>query len=248
MKTSIPTLLLALKAKKSDVEIHKHSAFQLVFTEDNLFQTTLEKEDYPAIYGFVIKPQVAHSCQCSQSNVIIFNIEPYSFLGKLISAKLGKSSSAVFSSKEELLRFFGDQGDELSIAGSLNFHNQHEVIYPMDERVQRAISFIHEHFKSSAISLQDVAREIFLSPSRLAALFKQQIGSSMGKYILWMRLRNAIFLILSDKDKALTAIALESGFYDSSSMNKYMYQMFGISPSRLRKKSDLIQFLDVACL
>lgn len=243
--TITSTLLLALKAKKSDVEIHKHSAFQLVFTEDNLFQTTLEKENHTAIFGFVIKPQVAHSCQCSQSNLIIFNIEPYSFLGRLISDKLGKSTGAVFSSKEELMQFFGGRGDELSIAVLLNLATGHQVIYPIDERVQRALSFINKHFKSGMISLQDVAKEIFLSPSRLATLFKQEIGSSISKYILWMRLRHAIFLILTDKGKALTTIALESGFYDSSSMNKYMYQMFGISPSRLRQKSDLIQFLDV---
>jgi transcriptional regulator GlxA family with amidase domain len=76
-------------------------------------------------------------------------------------------------------------------------------------------------------------------------LFKKQIGSSIGKYILWTRLKNAIFLILSDNEKSLTNIALESGFYDSSQMIKYMYQMFGISPSKLRQKSDLIQFLEI---
>jgi AraC-like DNA-binding protein len=85
---------------------------------------------------------------------------------------------------------------------------------------------------------------VFLSSSRLAYLFKQQTGSSITKYLLWTRIKNAVYLILNSKDKSLTIIAQESGFYDSSQMIKYMHQMFGISPSKLRQKSDLIQFLE----
>lgn len=238
-------LLLILKAKKSNVEIHKHSAFQIVFTEDYPFHSTLENKKYLNIYGFVIKPQVAHSCECSQSNLIIFNVEPYSFLGKLIATKLGNSTAAIFSDVEKFQQFFDSSKDEFSIRSLIKATNQNREIQHIDERIQQSISFINNHFKLETISTQAIANHVFLSPSRLAALFKQQIGSSISKYILWTRLKNAIFLILSERDKTLTTIALESGFYDSSQMNKYMYQLFGISPSKLKQKSDLIQFLDV---
>ncbi|MDI9873044.1 AraC family transcriptional regulator [Flectobacillus rivi] len=238
-------LLLALKAKKSNVEIHRHAAFQIVFTEDNPFSTTLENQQYQDIFGFIIKPQVAHACVCNESNVVILNIEPYSIFGKLIEEQLGDKNAFVFYAKTELQHFFGIYEGAFSLDSLLNYGSQNSLIQPLDIRIEQSIAFIHEHFKVENISTQDVANHVFLSPSRLATLFKQQIGSSISKYLLWTRLRNAIFLILTEKDKNLTTIALESGFYDSSQMTKYMYQLFGIAPSKLKQKSDLIQFLAV---
>ncbi|MDI9871174.1 helix-turn-helix domain-containing protein [Flectobacillus roseus] len=238
-------LILALKAKKSNVEIHKHAAFQIVFTDDYPFSTTLESQEYPDIFGFVIKPQVAHACVCNQGNVVILNIEPYSILGKLIEEQLGDKNAIILYTKVELQHFLGMQEGDFSLDRLLDLNLQNSLIQPLDTRIEDAITFIHEHFKVENISTQEVANHVFLSPSRLATLFKQQIGSSISKYLLWTRLRNAIFQILTAKDKNLTTIALESGFYDSSQMTKYMYQLFGISPSKLKQKSDLIQFLAI---
>ena len=115
----------------------------------------------------------------------------------------------------------------------------------MDKRVENAIDYINKNYKSDKFSINELAKQVFLSSSRLSLLFKQQIGSSIIKYLLWTRLRNAIFLILTNHKKSITEIALECGFYDSSQINKYMYQMFGIAPLKLRQKSDLIQFLEI---
>ena len=112
-----------------------------------------------------------------------------------------------------------------------------------DERVNKTIAFINENFNSDKFTLDELSGKIFLSASRLGFLFREQTGSSIFKYLLWTRLRYAISQILAGNNKSLTEIAYESGFYDSSQMTKYMYEMFGISPSRLRQKSDLIQFL-----
>lgn len=236
-------LLLALKAEKSNVDIHKHSAFQVVFTEDMPFLTTIENKKHNEIFGFAIKPQVAHSCECNQSNLIILNIEPYSFLGKYISTKLEQSNFSIFTNKKEFEHFFETTEAEFSIS-ILVSDKYNQNAQPLDERVLKAILFINENFRLENNSIQDIAKQVFLSPSRLTTLFKQQMGSSITKYLLWTRLRNAIFSILTEKDKTLTTIALENGFYDSSQMIKYMYHMFGISPSKLKQKSDLIQFLE----
>lgn len=237
--------ILALKAEKSNVDIHKHSAFQIVFTEDNPFLSKIENKEYNEIFGFAIKPQVAHSCVCSESNLIILNVEPYSFLGKFISVKLGQSNKAIFTDNKELHQFFENIDIEFSLTSEINKIKSNQNNQIIDERVLNAITFINSHFRLENISTQDIAKQVFLSASRLATLFKQQIGSSISKYLLWTRLRNSIFLILTEKDKTLTKIAFESGFYDSSQMTKYMYQLFGISPSKLKQKSDLIQFLEI---
>lgn len=238
-------LILALKAYKSDVEIHRHSAYQIVLTEDNPFYTNLENKKHQNIYGFVIKPQISHSCECSNSNLIIINVEAYSLLGEFISTKLGNTNSKVFSDNLELKSFFNVSKNDFSINDLLISNQTNKENRETDVRIVKSITYINENFQSENFSIKDLANQVFLSPSRLADLFKQQIGSSITKYLLWTRLRKAIFLILSESDKTLTNISLESGFYDSSQMNKYMYQMFGIAPSKLRQKSDLIQFLEI---
>jgi len=63
----------------------------------------------------------------------------------------------------------------------------------------------------------------------------------LSKYLLWTRLRQVIYLALTDKDRSLTDIAYDTGFYDLPQLNKYMYEMFGMPPKALKYKSDLIQ-------
>ncbi|HSY61752.1 MAG TPA: AraC family transcriptional regulator [Cytophaga sp.] len=238
-------LILALKAYKSDVEIHKHSAYQIVFTEDHPFHTNCEGKQHENIFGFVIKPQVAHACQCSNSTLTIINVEPYSVFGKFLSGKFSEKNKAFFFySQNEINLFFEMSKSNFTIHDLMNRKQDHKPPSIIDERINKIISFINENYTSNTFTIDDLSNLVFLSPSRLSTLFKQQTGSSISKYLLWIRLRNAIYSILTKNEHTLTDIAYENGFYDSSQMNKYMYEMFGISPSRLKKKSDLIQFLN----
>ncbi len=237
--------ILALRAYKSDVEIHRHSAYQIVFTTDNRFHSTIERKKHQNIYGFVIRPQVAHACECSNSNLTIINIEPYSFIGKIILEKLENNKFKVFYDNDELTKFFNISGLNFSIYNLIKSYQPNKSRTQKDERIEKVIAHINQNFQTEQFSLNDIANHVFLSPSRLGFLFKQETGSSITKYLLWARLRRAIFLILTNHKKRITDIALESGFYDSSQMNKYMYQMFGVSPLKLRQKSDLIQFLEI---
>ena len=237
--------ILALRAYQSDVEIHRHSAYQIVFTTDNPFHSTIERKKHQNIYGFVIRPQVAHACECSNSNLTIINIEPYSFIGKIILEKLENNKFKVFYDNDELTNFFNISEFKFSISNLVKSYQPNKSRTQKDERVEKVIVHIDQNFQTEQFSLNDIANHVFLSPSRLGFLFKQETGSSITKYLLWARLRRAIFLILTNHKKRITDIALESGFYDSSQMNKYMYQMFGVGPLKLRQKSDLIQFLEI---
>ena len=236
-------LILTLKAHHSDVQIHKHSACQLVFTDDNPFSSTIENKRHENIFGFVIKPQVAHACECTNSNLFVINIETYSFLGNYITKKLGEARSAVFYDNSTFKAFCNIGKNDFSYLDIFKI-NQDSLGDFMDKRIIQSIEYIHQNFSAENFSFIDLATSVFLSPSRLTGLFKEQTGSSISKFLLWTRLRNAIWLILLKKNKTITDIALESGFYDASQMNKYMYQMFGIAPLKLRQNSDLIQFLE----
>ena len=110
-----------------------------------------------------------------------------------------------------------------------------------DERVIKIVEYIKANYFKQDITPRTFANIVFLSPSRLASLFKEQTGSSLSKYLLWTRLRQVTYLILSEKGRSLTDIAYDTGFYDLPQMNKYMYEMFGMPPKALKNNSDLIQ-------
>jgi len=147
----------------------------------------------------------------------------------------------VFNSPGETSTFFETGKDTFDIHVIINALLSKLPVIHYDERVTKIVEYIKANYFNQDITPQTFSDLVFLSPSRLASLFKEQTGSSLSKYLLWTRLRQVIYLALSEKDRSLTDIAYETGFYDLPQLNKYMYEMFGMPPKALKFNSDLIQ-------
>jgi AraC-like DNA-binding protein len=229
--------ILALKAYNLTVEIHHHSAYQIVLSNDHPFTSTINGQLNERIYGFLIKPQVPHFCIAEKGTLTVLNIEPYSNTGLALAGKMNSDQDhVIFNSPQEVNDFFQAGADNIIEALLANTPEN-----PYDERVTKIVEYIKANFFRQDITPQTFADIVFLSPSRLASLFKQQTGSSLSKYLLWTRLRQAIYIALTEKERSLTDIAYDTGFYDLPQMNKYMYELFGMPPKALKQNSDLIQ-------
>lgn len=194
------------------------------------------------IHGFLIKPHVTHFCVAEKGTLNVLNIEPYSNVGLELSRRFDRDQDfIVFDSPPETNAFFRTTKDSLDVHDLIAALLSNVPAPGYDERVTRIVDFIKENYFRSDITPQTFADVVFLSPSRLAALFKQQTGSSLSKYLLWTRLRQAIYLTLAEKERSLTEIAYDTGFYDLPQFNKYMYEMFGMPPKALKHNSDLIE-------
>jgi AraC-like DNA-binding protein len=234
--------LLALKARNLTVEIHHHSAYQIVLSNDTPFNSTINGTLYKRIHGFLIKPHVPHFCVAEKGTLNVLNIEPYSNIGLELAGKFTADQAyIVFDSPSETNTFFQTPKDSLGINQVIDALIANLPAINYDERVTKIIDYIKSNYYEQNITPQTFADIVFLSPSRLASLFKQQTGSSLSKYLLWTRLRQAIYLTLSEKDRSLTEIAYNTGFYDLPQFNKYMYEMFGMPPKALKFNSDLIE-------
>jgi AraC-like DNA-binding protein len=234
--------ILALQAYNLTVEIHHHSAYQIVLSNDNPFTSTINGKLCERIYGFLIKPQVSHFCIAEKGTLNVLNIEPYSNIGLQAAGRFhGDKDHIVFNSPTEINAFFQTDDANVEINNIINNLLAKEPPTPYDDRVTTIVEYIKANFFQQDITPQTFADMVFLSPSRLASLFKQQTGSSLSKYLLWTRLRQVIYLTLSDKNRSLTDIAYDTGFYDLPQLNKYMYEMFGMPPKALKHNSDLIQ-------
>ena len=234
--------ILALQARNLTVEIHHHSAYQIVLSSDTPFNSTISGTLYERIHGFLIKPHVSHFCVAEKGTLNVLNIEPYSNIGLELAIRFQENEEyIVFASPSETSFFFQTPKDSSDINTVIDALLSKLPSTEYDLRVTKIVDYIKDNYFQSDITPQTFADIVFLSPSRLASLFKKQTGSSLSKYLLWTRLRQAIYLTLSDKDRSLTDIAYGTGFYDLPQLNKYMYEMFGMPPKALKHSSDLIQ-------
>ncbi len=233
--------ILALQARNLTVEIHHHSAYQIVLSNDMPFNSTINGTLHERIHGFLIKPQVPHFCEAEKGTLNVLNIEPYSNIGLELADRFKADQEyIVFDSPSETSAFFQTTKASLAINHIVDALIAKLPAIHYDERVTKIVDYIKINYNEQSITPQTFADIVFLSPSRLAALFKQQTGSSLSKYLLWTRLRQAIYLTLSEKDRSLTEIAYDTGFYDLPQLNKYMYEMFGMPPKALKFNSELI--------
>ncbi|WP_188620241.1 helix-turn-helix domain-containing protein [Flavobacterium suaedae] len=234
--------ILALQARNLTVEIHHHSAYQIVLSNDMPFTSTISGTKHEGIHGFLIKPHVNHYCVAEKGTLNVLNIEPYSTIGLQLEARFTENKdTVVFESPTQTNSFFQTSRESLEVNTIIDSLLSKLPNIEYDERITKIVEYIKANYFQSDITPQTFADMVFLSPSRLAALFKKQTGSSLSKYLLWTRLRQAIYMTLSDKDRNLTDIAYDTGFYDLPQLNKYMYEMFGMPPKALKHNSDLIQ-------
>lgn len=109
----------------------------------------------------------------------------------------------------------------------------------IDLRVSRSIEWIRTEHENH-VSVGEIAANVALSESRFSHLFSEQVGVPVRRYLLWLRLRNALHLLANGI--SLTDTAHEAGFADSAHLTRTFRQMLGIAPSALIKHSSLISY------
>jgi Transcriptional regulator containing an amidase domain and an AraC-type DNA-binding HTH domain len=108
--------------------------------------------------------------------------------------------------------------------------------HTFDDRILTVLQYINQHYREPGVmSVEAIARTIFVSPSRFASLFKAYIGISCHAYIVDLRLRYASRQLLETQEQVAT-IALASGFNDISHFIKVFKRKYGYSPSEYRRK------------
>jgi len=102
--------------------------------------------------------------------------------------------------------------------------------------ILRAMSYIRRRF-AEKISLDDVSREVSLSPTYFSRLFKEEAGQSFKSYLNDLRIGEAKNL-LRETDLPLIDVASRVGFEDQSYFSRVFRNLVGISPGRYRRTSD----------
>jgi AraC-like DNA-binding protein len=102
----------------------------------------------------------------------------------------------------------------------------------LDPRVTKVLNRLQAS-DDLRISLDAAAGMAFLSATRFAHLFKEQVGLPFSRYMLWRKLTRAMVAIGSERTLADAAPAAD--FADAAHLTRTLYQMFGMPPSLLMR-------------
>ena len=102
-------------------------------------------------------------------------------------------------------------------------------------QLSAAINYVNEHYCDSSLSLNEVAKEINISPSYLSAMFSRENKTTFVEYITSKRMEHAKELLLNTKEKT-SAIAEKVGYKDPHYFSYIFKKTYGISPKEFRTK------------
>jgi transcriptional regulator GlxA family with amidase domain len=103
----------------------------------------------------------------------------------------------------------------------------------LKELIEIAENYIHTNFERN-ISLGDIAKYVFLSPSYFTRAFKEETGMSPINYLIKVRINRAREL-LEDTGLKISDIALSVGFSNQQRFNEMFKKYTNYTPLQYRK-------------
>ena len=110
-----------------------------------------------------------------------------------------------------------------------------EQIAKADDNLTKAIAFINRHY-ASAITLDDICRESYVSKYYLCRSFKNSVGMTIMEYLLKTRLVAAQNHLISDETLSIGEISEACGFSGISYFSQIFKKNTGLSPNQYRKR------------
>jgi AraC family transcriptional regulator len=222
------------------VPTHEHHAIQINLAVEGRFGIRGRHGDWRMTPGFIVRPDVVHTYNANGAVGALMFIDPESAEGVWLKVPLRGDITMVPESRlatcaTELRKFLERPLESLEI-GALVRHCVYALSAGappsrrLDERVSKVLAAIRQR-DDLRMSIEDAAALAFLSPSRFAHLFKQQVGLPFRRYMLWRKLSRAMLVI--GRDETISTAAHEADFADAAHLTRTFYLMFGMPPSAL---------------
>jgi AraC-like DNA-binding protein len=221
---------------------HLHHAIQIVIAIEGDVGIRGKRGDWRMGRGVAVRPDVVHSYDAHGALGAMIFVDPESVEGAWLRSSLRDDITIVpdvrlISCTSELHRFLDQPFESLEI-GALVKHCVQALCTGappsrrLDARVTRVLAAIRAS-DELRLSIEDAAAIAFLSPSRFAHLFKQQVGLPFRRYMLWRKLTRAMLVI--GRERTIATAAHEADFADAAHLTRTFYQMVGIAPSVLMR-------------
>jgi AraC family transcriptional regulator of arabinose operon len=106
--------------------------------------------------------------------------------------------------------------------------------HPMHAKISEIATYLNQHFHQE-LTLEQVAKQFYISVSYLSRMFKKMTGFHFREYIQVIRVKEAQRLLRETQDKVMT-IAEKTGFEHIAHFNTTFKKITGVPPLRYRKQ------------
>lgn len=208
-----------------ETELHSHPVIEILIDPEGKMSLSCPDGRHENLFLAIIDSNVPHRIIAPESSLQVVMVEHREVAVKHFLSKKGIAlEDGIFTGRKldpNLLDLHSFS--EILLSSKIEEH--------FDERVLKTLSYLRQHEVAYDNLLDELTDLVHLSKSRLSHLFKEQVGISIKKYLLWCKLRNTIAQHLSEKED-LFASLINSGFYDQPHFSRAFKTMLGVNPTK----------------
>jgi AraC-like DNA-binding protein len=219
---------------------HRHFTASLAFALRGSFRVRFARGPWRTVRGVLVAPNAQQQMSAVGGRIVILQIDPETSAFAHVNGILAARGPAwvlppalvarLRTGTEALLERPDFSPGELWDFVLTQVNGLGRAPLRLDTRVARILKVLKRDVASRP-TVTALAATVGLSPSRLVHLFNQQLGVSLRRYVLWLRLRQVIFCLATGR--SLTRASHEAGFADSAHLCRTFRSMFGLSLSSL---------------
>jgi AraC-like DNA-binding protein len=191
-----------------DGAAHRHAAFQVAIAVRGEVAIVDSSGVCHRGVALVVPPMVRHR-MLTGTDLLTFFVEPHCAFADRLRERCGAGVTVASELR-------GLREEEAGLARSSR---------ALDPRLVAAMDAV----TAPGRSMPEVAAQVGLSPQRLRALARQQLGMPLSRWRVWVRLRRTAEALSDGRSPADAAIT--GGFADQAHLTRWMREMMGLTPT-----------------
>ncbi|MEU0571524.1 helix-turn-helix domain-containing protein [Nonomuraea sp. NPDC005983] len=198
------------RGSTTDSAFHRHAAFQIAIAVQGEVAMVDASETHHQAVALVVPPMARHR-MLATAELLTFFVEPHCVFADRLRRRYG---NGVIAAPE--LRNLREE--DIGPAGGCPSSE-------LDPRLVAALNTLRER----SVPMPGLAAMVGLSPQRLRALARHQVGMPLARWRVWARLRRAAEALRAGQSPADAAIT--AGFADQAHFTRRMREMMGLTPA-----------------
>lgn len=230
-----------LELKQQNVNVfnsrRNFNALSFRFCSDAVLITKTEKYSMKDNYVSYFPARLDYTRVATMDNMIVVHFDTINYNTKNIEffvpsnpgvlSKLFREIFDVWNKKELGYKF---KCSAILYEIFAECYTQNYVSKSQNPKIRNSVEYLFKNYKKSDLSIKEIADKSFISEVYFRKLFKEEYGISPQKYIINLRIQNAVGLI-SAGYYSLKEIAYMSGYNDYKYFSVEFKKSMGISPS-----------------
>lgn len=202
-----------------------------------------------------VEDTYSHQLHIGLSNILLDDLPRNFFPNQRALLSLGKTQYSILEKAWELTKEFTEQQSDYQLMGKALIiemlvmilrsieHNQEQFKPRLSQTEKRQQNLVNhsiyylENHHAEEITLEQLAQQLYVSPTHLSKVFREATGMSPINYLIQIRLKHANEL-LKVGELSIKEVASRVGYQDAYHFSKLFKKYYGVAPSKIEKPQE----------